>query len=108
MLFCDEERTKIRDIKGKELLIELGVRWQLLKKNKDKRLESYQKLADEDKERYKKEKADQPAVVDPVVAVEHVPVVEPKLVVEPEPVPVEEKPKKQTKKKETVKKTTKN
>ena len=96
MLFCDEERTKILNIKGKELLIELGKRWQILKKNKDKRLQAYQKLAQEDKERYTAEKfailkngnddvvvesvVIEPVVIEPVV-IEPV-VVEP-VVVEP-------------------------
>jgi hypothetical protein len=90
MIFCDEERPKILDIKGKELLIELGKRWQLLKKNKDKRLQAYQKLADEDKQRYNNEKA---TFADGVVVEQEI--VEDAVV-------VEEKPKK--KKKENAKK----
>lgn len=94
MIFCDEERPKIVDIKGKELLIELGKRWQLLKKNKDKRLQTYQKLADQDKERYNNEKATFVNGNDGLVVEQET--------VEEESVVVEEKPKK--KKKETVKK----
>ena len=89
MFFCDEERGKIVDIKGKELLIELGKRWQILKKNNDKRLQSYQKLAEQDKERYTNEKASFTDEKEDVVEQEVV---------------VEEKPKKQQKKKESVKK----
>ena len=96
MFFCDEERTKIVDIKGKELLIELGKRWQILKKNKDKRLQAYQKLAEDDKERYTNEKLAFPdGSADVLVEQE---------IVEEEVVSVVEKPKKQQKKKENVKK----
>ena len=91
MFFCNEERGKIVDIKGKELLIELGKRWQILKKNNDKRLQSYQKLAEQDKERYTNEKNSFPDGKEVEVEVE-------------EEVVVEEKPKKQQKKKESVKK----
>ena len=88
---ASDARGKIVDIKGKELLIELGKRWQILKKNNDKRLQSYQKLAEQDKERYTNEKNSFPDGKEVEVEVE-------------EEVVVEEKPKKQQKKKESVKK----
>jgi hypothetical protein len=57
MIFCKEERKKIDHLKGKELMIELGVRWQNLKNNIDSSLlEKYQKLAEEEKEQYKIDK----------------------------------------------------
>ena len=93
MMFCDEERKKIDNIKGKELLVELGARWQVLKTSKDKRLQKYEKLAEADKQRYKNEKEN---FVDVVVEVPKVEESVPE--VEPEPEVVVEKPKKTAKK----------
>ena len=96
MMFCDEERKKIDNIKGKDLLVELGARWQVLKTNKDKRLQKYEKLAEADKQRYKNEKEN---FVAPEVEVSKVEETVPEVVEpEPEPEPVVEKPKKTAKK----------
>lgn len=94
MMFCEEERKKESNLKGKELLIELGQRWQELKKNNPKRLEYFTNLANADKERYLNE------IKNGVTTETAIPVVEEPIAVE-EPVLVEEpKKKKQTKKKE--------
>ena len=91
MMFCEEERKNISDIKGKELLVELGSRWQIVKAAKDKRLDKYQQLADKDKKRFNDEKQnfldnkDSPEIVEEVSVV----VVEEESVIEEEDVDVE-------------------
>lgn len=101
MMFCEDERKKNSDLKGKELLIELGLRWQELKKNNPKRLEHFTNLANADKERYLNE------VKNGVTTEPSTPLVEEELLLVEEPIAVEEpllveepKKKKQPKKKE--------
>ena len=59
-LFCAEERLKVKDelpdLGNKDIFAELAARWKTLKEKNPKRYANYQKLADEDKERYLKEK----------------------------------------------------
>ena len=92
MFFSEDEKKSITDIKGKNLIIELGSRWRNLKANNDKRLEHYAQLAAADKKRYLKE----------IESGISLPIVEEPVIVEEEPVIVEET-KKQTKKKSEAK-----
>jgi hypothetical protein len=59
-LFCAEERLKVKedlpDLGNKDIFAELAARWKTLKEKNSKRYSKYQKLADEDKVRYLKEK----------------------------------------------------
>lgn len=59
-LFCAEERLKVKedlpDLGNKDIFAELAARWKTLKEKNPKRYSKYQKLADEDKVRYLKEK----------------------------------------------------
>ena len=103
MFFCIEERDNIKkdkpDLNNKEMVVELGHRWSDVKDNQPDRLKYFQQLADEDKERYIREKDNLKQV--PVDTIE--PENEPKKVkkvkktnkVEPsEPVPIKNEPKK--------------
>ena len=105
MMFCEEERKIILDLKGKELLIQLGVRWQDLKKNNSKKLEHFINLANADKERYLNEVKNGPTLIESeepeLVVVDEEPAVEEPVVVDEVHV-VDTKNKKQTKKKEDV------
>jgi HMG (high mobility group) box len=60
MFFCIEERDNIKkdkpELNNKELVVELGHRWTDIKEHHPDRLNKFQKMADEDKERYIKEK----------------------------------------------------
>ena len=78
ILFSEDEKKKISDLKGKKLIIELGSRWRNLKATNDKRLEYYANLAAADKERYANEM--QTGIIAPI----------PVVVDEPEPVVVDE------------------
>ena len=58
--FCVDERLKLKEekseLKGKEILVELGARWQLIKGTKD--VKKYEKMAVTDQARYQIEKED--------------------------------------------------
>ena len=73
MFFCSDERKAINDEKlglnNKEILVELGVRWKVLKEEvNSERFQTYVKIAEQDKERYIKEKG----VEDKKVVIEEV------------------------------------
>ena len=51
MFFCDEERKNIKDLKGREVLVELGARWKNLKNNDNKKVKVYEEMAQKDKAR---------------------------------------------------------
>ena len=58
--FCVDERLKLKqeksELKGKDILVELGARWQLIKGTKD--VKKYEKMAVTDQARYQIEKED--------------------------------------------------
>jgi len=60
MFFCVEERDTIKqeksELNNKQIVVELGARWKILKESDHERLKYYEKLASEDKERYAQEK----------------------------------------------------
>lgn len=60
MFFCADERENIKkdnpDLSNKEIIVEMGVRWKLLKETEPELLKKYEDLAAEDKERFLKEK----------------------------------------------------
>jgi len=60
MFFCAEERKVIKieksELNNKEILVELGARWKILKSENNSKLQEYEKLALDDKERYIGEK----------------------------------------------------
>lgn len=60
MFFCIDERSNIKtekpELNNKEIVIELGSRWNELKQNNQERFKYYDNLAVKDKERYLKEK----------------------------------------------------
>lgn len=95
MIFCAEERLKIKseipELSSKDILRELGKRWSEIKDDEEK-MSYYKSKAEEDKERYTKEKGG---------SVESKEVLETVL---EEPEVVEEKPKKADKKKVSKKK----
>ena len=68
MFFCTEEREKIKQDKphlgNKDIVVELGIRWKILKEDEGRKehLDYYTKLAEQDKERYIKEKPVKQAV----------------------------------------------
>ena len=68
MFFCSDERKTINDEKlglnNKEILVELGVRWKVLKEENSERYQTYVKIAEQDKERYIKEKGVESKKVD--------------------------------------------
>ena len=47
----DEERKNIKDLKGREVLVELGARWKNLKNNDNKKVKVYEEMAQKDKAR---------------------------------------------------------
>jgi len=59
ILFCSDERAQVKedipDISAKDVLVELGKRWKALKDDDEDRYNEYQKMADEDKVRFKTE-----------------------------------------------------
>lgn len=59
-IFCSEERLKLKeefpDLENKEFFSKLANRWKILKENEPERVQDYQSLAEDDKERYLKEK----------------------------------------------------
>jgi hypothetical protein len=59
-IFCSEERLKVKednpDLSNKDIFTEMGVRWKNLKDSDPGRFDYFQKLADEDKQRYQNEK----------------------------------------------------
>jgi high mobility group protein B1 len=59
ILFCADERAQVKedipDIAAKDVLVELGKRWKVLKDEDEDRYNEYQKMADEDKVRFKTE-----------------------------------------------------
>ena len=61
MFFCSDEREKVKEdhpeFNNKEIIVELGARWKLLKEENQERLKHYETLALEDKERFLKEKS---------------------------------------------------
>ncbi len=60
MFFCADERKAINEentgLNNKEILVELGARWKVLKEENSERYQSYVKIAEEDKQRYLSEK----------------------------------------------------
>ena len=60
MFFCIYERTNVKsekpELNNKEIVVELGSRWNDLKKNNTERFKYYENLAAKDKERYLNEK----------------------------------------------------
>ena len=90
MFFCDDERKNIKDLKGKEILVELGARWKNLKNNDSKKVKVYEDMAEKDRARLKGDSETKDFVEEEVVEEEEEEVV-------PEPVPEV--------KKEVVKKT---
>jgi upstream-binding transcription factor len=60
MFFCMDERSNIKtekpELNNKEIVIELGSRWNELKQNNQERFKYYDNLALKDKERYLNEK----------------------------------------------------
>jgi hypothetical protein len=58
--FCVDERLKLKEeksgLKGKDILVELGARWQLIKGTKD--VKKYEKMAVRDQARFQIEKED--------------------------------------------------
>lgn len=60
MFFCIDERSNIKtekpELNNKEIVIELGSRWNELKQNNQERFKHYDNLALKDKERYLNEK----------------------------------------------------
>jgi hypothetical protein len=60
MFFCADERKTINEEKAglnnKEILVELGARWKVLKEEDTERYQKYVKIAEEDKQRYLSEK----------------------------------------------------
>ena len=97
MIFCAEERAKIKsempDLSSKDILRELGKRWGDIKDDEQK-MAYYKSKAEEDKERYTKEKGGSAPAKEEVVAEEAL----------VEEAPVEEKPKKKAEKKVVKKK----
>lgn len=59
-IFCSEERLKVKndnpDLSNKEIFSEMAVRWNALKDSDPDRYEYFQKLAEQDKQRYQTEK----------------------------------------------------
>ena len=59
-LFCSEERVNVKndhpDLSNKDVFTHLGARWKKLKESDPVRFQKYERLANEDKERYQKEK----------------------------------------------------
>ena len=61
--FCTDQRTKITDMSPKEVMIELGKQWTILKEAADSsELEKFQELAAADKVRIDKLKTNQPQI----------------------------------------------
>ena len=62
MFFCADERKVINEEKAglnnKEILVELGARWKTLKEENSDKYQTYVKLAEEDKQRYLREKGE--------------------------------------------------
>ncbi len=60
MFFCVDERTNIKlekpELNNKEIVVELGSRWNDLKENNKERFKYYENLAAKDKERYLNQK----------------------------------------------------
>jgi high mobility group protein B1/high mobility group protein B3 len=56
MFFCEDERPNVKDVTGKEVLVELGRRWKVLKESDSKKFKMYEAKAEADKARYTKEK----------------------------------------------------
>jgi hypothetical protein len=64
LFFCADERSKISsqfpNLKARDVTVELGARWKSLKENNPQMISHYEKLAEEDKLRYEKEKKSLP------------------------------------------------
>jgi structure-specific recognition protein 1 len=62
MFFCADERAVVKEempeLKGKEILVEIGLRWKKLKEDNSKKLKKYEKMASKDRERYDEEMKD--------------------------------------------------
>ena len=62
MFFCSDERETIKnenpELSNKEILVEMGARWKILKESDPDRLKKYEELAAEDKERFLREKGE--------------------------------------------------
>ena len=56
MFFCIDERENIKkdnpDLSNKEIIVEMGARWKILKESDIDRLKKYEELAAKDKERF--------------------------------------------------------
>ena len=84
MFFCIEDREKLKKeglvLNNKEIITEMAKRWKKLNESKSKDLQRFQKLADDDKNRYSNEKNKPTSDAEVEVEVE--------IVVEEAPVPV--------------------
>lgn len=62
MFFCSEERENIKkdnpNFSNKEIVVEMGARWKILKESDPVRLKKFEELAKEDKERFLREKGE--------------------------------------------------
>lgn len=62
LFFCDEYRSKVKsefpDMKVKEIVSTLGIRWKELKKENSEEILKFEKLSLDDRNRYKKEMHD--------------------------------------------------
>ena len=98
MFFCIEDREKIKKegltLSNKEIITEMAKRWKKLNESNSKELQRFQKLAEDDKNRYSNEK-NKPS--SDVVVEEEIVVEEPPAPV-PAPVPVKEEKVKKPKK----------
>lgn len=100
MFFCIEDRENLKKeglvLNNKEVITEMANRWKKLKEDNPAKLEKFNKLAVQDKERYTNEKTHSgSAVKEEIVVVAEPPVVE---VPVPTPAPVVAKKAKRTKK----------
>ena len=59
IFFCIDERSKVKEEKpelsAKEIIHELGIRWRELKDNNDDKIRVFEKMAEDDKNRYNEE-----------------------------------------------------
>jgi hypothetical protein len=61
MFFCEHERKVVvkekPELGAKDVLVELGARWQKLKESDPKKIKTYEAMAEKDKKRYESDKA---------------------------------------------------
>ena len=80
MFFCIEDRENIKKeglkLNNKEVIIEMANRWKNLRESNPTKVEKYNKLAAEDKERYIREKNEESSVSDEKKTEEQFPIVE--------------------------------